>query len=202
MQANNLSVVITAPSGAGKTTMIRALLPQAKNIVFSISSTTRPKRPEETEGVDYFFTTKEDFLNKVKNDEFIEWAEVHGNFYGTLKKEIDRIHKEGKIPLFDVDIQGSKSLKDKLANSVFILILPPSLQELENRLKERDTEPPEQIKLRLENAIAEISEYKQFDYVLINDNLPQSVLTFKSIISAELSKTERMTPVVKQILEA
>ena len=202
MQTNNLSVVITAPSGAGKTTMIRALLPQAKNIVFSISSTTRPKRPEETEGVDYFFTTKEDFLNKVKNDEFIEWAEVHGNFYGTLKKEIDRIHEEGKIPLFDVDIQGSKSLKDKLANSVFILILPPSLQELENRLKERDTEPPEQIKLRLENAIAEISEYKQFDYVLINDNLPQSVLTFKSIISAELSKTERMTPVVKQILEA
>lgn len=199
---NKLSVVITAPSGAGKTTIIQSLLSQDSDFAFSISSTTRAIRSKEVDGVDYYFLSKADFKERIKNDEFVEWAEVHGNFYGTLKKEIDRIHNEGKIPLFDVDIQGSKSLKGKLDNSVFVLILPPSLKTLEWRLKKRNTETPDQIKLRLKNVVSEIQEYPLFDYVLINDNLLQSVLNLKSIIKAELCRTGRMIPVIEQILEA
>jgi guanylate kinase len=199
---NNLSLVITAPSGAGKTTMIRALLSESGEIEFSISSTTRAMREGETNGVDYYFISKEAFISGINNNEFVEWAEVHGNFYGTMKKEIDRIHDAEKIPLFDVDVQGSKSLREKLEDAVFILIVPPSLKILEERLKTRNTESAEQIQLRLTNAACEMSQYSLFDYVLVNDDLTQSMLNFKSIIRAELNKTKRQIAVIEQILEA
>ncbi|MDR3237102.1 MAG: guanylate kinase [Spirochaetia bacterium] len=202
MPQNNLSIVVTAPSGTGKTTVIKELLSQIQEIEFSVSSTTRVKRSEEKEGIDYYFITLDVFKKGIDNHEFIEWAEVHGNFYGTLKKEIDRIKDTGRIPILDVDVQGSKTLKDKIDNAVFILIVPPSLGTLEARLRSRETETEAEIELRLRSAVSELNRYPLFDYIVVNDELSESVLTLKSIIRAEKSKTGRMAGRLKRILEA
>ena len=128
-------------------------------------------RKGELDGVHYHFVSKDDFCRMIENDEFVEWAEVYGNYYGTTKKEVDRIKKSGKIPLFDVDIQGSRNLKKQIKDGVFIFIIPPSLDVLKKRLIGRKTEDSEQLSLRLKNAYNEIAEYVNFDYVIINCDL-------------------------------
>lgn len=202
MLQNSLSIVISAPSGTGKTTIIKEILVQCDDVAFSVSTTTRPRRRGEVEGKNYYFISMEEFCEKRDNGEFLEWAEVHGNFYGTLKKEIDRIKSIGKIPIFDVDVQGSRSLKSKMPDAVFIFIIPPSLEILEERLRNRNTDSAGQIALRLKNAITEIHHYKMFDYLLINDELPEAIDTFRSILKAEMIKTERMDTFVEKITEA
>jgi guanylate kinase len=178
MRRNNLSIVISAPSGAGKTTIINELLAQYGELEFSISSTTRPMRNGEIDGKNYFFISEEEFIARRDNDEFFEWAEVHGNFFGTQKKEIDRIRALGKIPIFDVDVQGSRSMKGQVHDAIFIFIIPPSLKILEERLKNRNTDSPEQIALRLKNAVSEMRQYPLFDYIIINDDLPGAGIEF------------------------
>ena len=202
MHQNDLSIVISAPSGTGKTTIINEILAQCEDVEFSVSSTTRSRRRGEEEGRNYYFISKEEFLNRIENGEFVEWAEVHGNFYGTLKKEIDRIRSMGKIPIFDVDVQGSRSLRGQVHGAVFIFVIPPSLEILEERLRNRNTDSAGQIELRLKNAISELHQYPLFDYILINDELSEAVLTFKSIIRSESNKSERMSTLVEKILEA
>ena len=201
MPRNDLSVVISAPSGTGKTTVIREVMQQMEELEFSVSYTTRPKRSTENNGVDYYFVSKEDFQKGIKNDEFVEWAEVHGNFYGTLKKEIDRINAMGHIPIFDVDIQGSKILKGKIDNAVFILLAPPSLADLENRLRTRNSNSELEIQLRLKKAVEEMRNYLLFDYVIINDKVSESVSLIVSIIRAALHRTDKMALELEKILE-
>jgi guanylate kinase len=138
MRRNNLSIVISAPSGAEKTTIINELLAQYGELEFSISSTTRPMRAGEAHGKNYYFISEDEFITRRDNDEFFEWAEVHGNFYCTQKKEIDRIRALGKIPIFDVDVQGSRSMKDRFTMPYHHFIIPPSLKILEERLKNRN----------------------------------------------------------------
>ena len=202
MSKSDLSVVITAPSGTGKTTVIRELMHQMSELSFSISATTRPKRAAERDGVDYYFMSEEAFLEGIKNNDFLEWAKVHRNFYGTLKKEIDRINDMGSIPVFDVDVQGSKSLKGKIGNAVFILLVPPSLAVLEDRLRKRKSDSELQIELRLEKAVSEIREYPLFDYIIVNEKLSESVSLIMSIIRAALHRTDRMAFELEKILEA
>lgn len=193
--------VISAPSGAGKTTLITRLLRTDDRFMFSISTTTRMMRHGEVNGANYYFITEEEFKRMIDNDEFFEWAEVYGNYYGTTKKEIDRILGSGKFPLFDVDIQGSKNLREKLRNAVYIFIIPPSRDILKARLIGRQTESDEQLDIRLKHAADEIAEYKNFDYVIINNVLESSMTKLRAIIDAESCKVENMETEVNIILE-
>lgn len=196
----DLSLVISAPSGAGKTTIIRKVMAEDDRISFSISTTTRLKRSDDIEGKSYYFISREEFTKLIDQDEFVEWAEVHGNLYGTLKKEVDRIRSLGKIPLFDLDVQGGKCIRSCLKSPVLIFIIPPSLEVLEQRLRNRKTDTEEQIKIRLANAIGELAQYVNYDYILINNNLDEAVNAFKAIVAAELMKTSLAAEKIKNIL--
>lgn len=198
---SDFSIVISAPSGAGKTTIIREVMKDLPDMEFSVSTTTRLPRPGETHGKDYYYVSEEEFDRIRESDGFLEWALVHGTYYGTGKKEIDRIKSSGKIPLFDVDVQGSRSLRGKLGDAVHIFIIPPSLRELEHRLRSRKTETEDQILRRLKDAGEEMRQYSYFDYIIVNDDLPRAVLTFKSIIMAEMSRAHRMAREVDHITE-
>lgn len=193
--------VISAPSGAGKTTLINRLLESESSFMFSISTTTRSKRKGEADGIHYHFVEKDEFCKMIENDEFFEWAEVYGNYYGTTKKEVDRIRKTGKIPLFDVDIQGSRSLKKQLKEGVFIFIIPPSPDVLKKRLIGRETENKEQLNLRLKNAYTEIAEYVNFDYVIINCDLESAFKRLMSIVAAEKCRMKNVKNEIDSILE-
>jgi guanylate kinase len=193
--------VISAPSGAGKTTLINRLLKSEKRFMFSVSTTTRSMRGGEIDGVDYNFVTREKFLEMLRNEEFLEWAEVYGNYYGTTIKEVDRIKKSGKFPFFDVDIQGSRSLREKLPEAVFVFIIPPSPEVLRSRLEGRQTDTREQIELRLKTAAEEISEYRYFDYVIINKNLEKAFARLESIVAAEQCKMKNVKNEIEEILE-
>lgn len=202
MSRNNFTIVITAPSGAGKTTIIHRALEEMEDIEFSVSATTRAARKGERDGIDYYFISQEEFCRQIGEDEFAEWAEVHGNLYGTQKKELDRIQNMGKIPLLDIDVQGCLSLKDKMGDSaVYIFILPPSMNVLEERLRKRGTDSCEQIELRLKTAVSEIAQYAISDYIIINEDLSEAVSAFGSIINAELHRTRRMATLANKISE-
>jgi guanylate kinase len=194
-------LVISAPSGAGKTTLINRLLKSDENFIFSVSTTTRPMRSYEMDGFDYNFVAKDVFLDMIENDEFIEWAEVYGNYYGTTKKEVDRIRKSGKIPLFDVDIQGAKNLRASLEGGVYIFIIPPSTDILRERLIGRKTESDDQLSIRLANARHEISEYSIFDYVIVNYDIEDAFKKMIAIISAEKCRINNMETTIRSILE-
>ncbi len=192
MRNEKFSIVFSAPSGAGKTTLIQRLVAGDDMFEFSISTTTRRPRPDEKEGVHYYFVDETEFERMKAGDEFIEWAVVHKNNYGTTKKEVDRIKVTGKIPVFDVDVQGARTLKAVLSEAVFIFIVPPSLEVLKSRLRARDTESKEQIEIRIENALNEITEYVRYDYVVINDTVNEALSEIRSIIRAENCRSSRM----------
>ncbi len=183
------SILITAPSGAGKTTLVKKLLQDFPHLEFSISAATREPREHEKNGVDYHFITETMFKNRIENNEFIEWEEVYqGSFYGTPKTEIDRIYGLGKIPIFDIDIMGAMSVKKILCNDVLsIFIAAPSLQVLEERLRKRHTETEEKIQTRLNKAISEMKFANFFDKKIINDELDVAYAELKGLVDKYLS---------------
>ena len=191
--------VISAPSGAGKTTLINKLLNFESRLMFSVSTTTRKIRDYEVDGVNYHFISKDDFCKMIDNDEFFEWAEVYGNYYGTTKKEIDRIVKQGKIPLFDVDIQGSVSLREKIKEGTFAFIIPPSYDVLKQRLIDRKTDDKGQIELRLNNAYREMCEYKNFEYIVINDKFDEAYVNLKAIIAVNFKTGDEIEEVFDEL---
>jgi guanylate kinase len=199
MPQNDISLVISAPSGAGKTTIIKQLLEKDASLQFSVSTTTRPRRDGEVDGKCYHFINTERFEKMIEDDEFIEWAEVHGNYYGTTKKEVDRILQTGHTPIFDVDIQGTKALKKNLSDGVFVLIVPPSLNVLEQRLRDRKTESEDQIRIRLQNASEEIKNYKLFDYIVKNTTVDAALNNIEAIISAEKCRINRNLDLIKTL---
>lgn len=178
-------IVLSAPSGAGKTTIVRYLLENFKNLSFSISATSRQKREGEIEGKDYYFLSKEKFRDKINNNEFLEWEEVYkDNFYGTLLSEIHRIWKENKSIIFDIDVKGALNIKKQFPkDTITIFISPPSLEELENRLRNRATEMEENIIKRISKAKEEMSYKDKFDKVIINDDLEKAKNKALKIIS-------------------
>ncbi len=183
--------VISAPSGTGKTTICERLISSFSDLKMSVSHTTRNPRPGEENGVDYFFVDKTTFIQMIQNDDFVEWAEVYGNYYGTLKKMINEIYMSGNDILLDIDIQGAKNIKKIYKNSVLIFLLPPSLEELERRLLQRKEEN-EIIKKRINKALEEIEQYLNYDYLVINDNLDEATEKIKCIIQAERQKINRI----------
>ncbi len=193
--------VISAPSGTGKTTICERLLKALPNLKMSISHTTRTPRQDEKHGVHYFFVTKEQFEKMIKNDEFVEWAEVYGNLYGTSKKMINDLINAGVDILLDIDTQGAKNIKRLYPDSVLIFILPPSLESLEERLKNRH-ENSETIKERLSKAANEIAHYEFYDYIVVNDNLEKAVNEILCIINAERLKVSRINKsMIEKILQ-
>jgi len=196
MLNETFSIVFSAPSGAGKTTLIQRLIAQEPVFEFSVSTTTRSPRSGEREGVHYYFVDDEAFRALRDREELIEWALVHENCYGTTKKEVDRIRRTGKIPVFDVDVQGARTLKKKLPDAVFVFIIPPSLTVLNERLRARDTESESQIEIRIRNALRELSEYRMYDYIVVNDRLEEALSSINAILKAEKCRMARMEKIM------
>jgi guanylate kinase len=182
-------VIISAPSGAGKTTIVKHLLDSGLNLSFSVSATTRSLRGNEKDGVDYFFLSVPEFRRRIENGEFVEWEEVYKDLlYGTLKCELERIWAEGKYVLFDVDVEGGITLKKKFGtDSIAIFVMPPSVNELENRLVKRGTDTPEKIRVRIEKAEDELKLANQFDTVIVNHQLDKAKEEAFKIVSSFLA---------------
>ncbi|HRO75541.1 MAG TPA: guanylate kinase [Crocinitomicaceae bacterium] len=177
-------VIFSAPSGAGKTTIVHALLKQLDFLKFSVSACSREPRTNEKNGIDYYFLSTEEFKNNIENDAFLEWEEVYANnFYGTLKSEVQRIWNEDKVVIFDVDVIGGLNLKKKLGQQALaIFVAPPTFDTLEKRLRYRSTETEEKIQTRLGKAKYEMSFAEQFDTILVNEILENSVSEAKHLI--------------------
>lgn len=173
--------VISGPSGCGKSTLVRRLLDEVDDIEFSVSHTTRPQRPGEEEGRDYFFVGTDEFKQMVDSDRLVEWAKVHGYLYGTSRREIEK-KSARKSLMLDIDIQGARQVRDKFKKATSVFVLPPVFHELRKRLEQRGQDRPEAIRRRLKEAKKEIRAYPEFDYVIVNDLLEQAVLELKSIV--------------------
>jgi guanylate kinase len=185
MQMKDKTIIVSAPSGAGKTTIVKYLLENIPQLEFSVSACSRPKREGETDGRDYYFISAEDFRKKIGNDEFVEWEEVYpGNYYGTLKSELQRIWKKGSIPIFDVDVIGGLNLKKYFGDKALaIFIQPPSMEILERRLRGRNTENEESLKKRLIKVEYEMTFADRFDRIVVNANLQDSLDTALGIVN-------------------
>lgn len=189
--------VISGPSGAGKNTLINALLKMDPKLVYSISVTTRAMRKGEIEGKSYFFITELEFKEKINKNQFLEWALVHGNYYGTLRSEIGKIIQKDKDAILDIDVQGALKIQQNIQRAVFIFVTPPSFQDLKTRLKKRDSETQQALALRLKNAREEIKHLKNFNFLVINDNLKKASEKLSLIIESFRMSTEHFQITLK-----
>ena len=201
-QRRGLLIVLSSPSGAGKSTISRLLLEADDNITMSVSATTRPMRPGEVEGDDYHFVDTEEFERLISADEFAEWAYVFDHMYGSPKEPIKEALKAGKDTLFDIDWQGTQQLEYAFRTDlVLIFILPPSMRELERRLHERATDSEEIIAGRMKRASIEIGHWAEYDYVLINDDMDKCLKDVRAIIAAERLRRERQPYLLRFVRE-
>lgn len=193
-------LILSGPSGCGKSTLLKKVYEKIEDYYFSISTTTRAPRDGEKDGVDYLFVSKEEFEEDIKNGQFLEWAEVHGNYYGTSLKPINSALEKGKLVIFDIDVQGHEIVRKKLDNVVTsVFITTPSLSELERRLYDRGTDAKEVIEKRVSNAKHEIKYFKKYDYFIINDDLKRASKELVSLANIARSKAslENRDEVVK-----
>lgn len=184
-------LVISGPSGVGKGTVLHDLMNTQKNLVYSVSATTRNKRDGEIEGVSYFYKSHDEFKHMIDQGEFLEYAHVHNNFYGTPKKFVEKKINDGKIVVLEIDVQGAVNVKKNTDNAVFIFLAPPSLSELKNRIVGRGTETDDDINLRMKNARKELEYIKYYDYLVINDHINTAINSVNEIINAEKHRVFR-----------
>jgi len=196
-----LLFVVSSPSGGGKGTLIKRLLDVEPDLSYSVSYTTRVPRNGEQNGREYHFVDRQIFEQMISAGEFLEWACVHGNYYGTAKKQVTEETAAGIDLVLEVDVQGAASVRDLRLNAVSIFIVPPSFETLRRRLTDRGTDTPEQLAVRLRHAPAEIDQYRHFDYVIINDNLDRAATQLAAIISAERARCRRQQVNVEKIIE-
>lgn len=185
IKRKNLLVIISAPSGAGKTSVYKELLNDIEGLMPSISHTTRPPRKSEIDGKDYYFISMNEFKNKIDANEFAEWNEYEGNYYGSSFETITKAQEQGKDLLFDIDVNGANNIKKKFNNGVYIFILPPSINSLRERLIKRGAESEEAIENRIKIAEKEINHFKKYDYIVVNHKLNNTVRQVSSIILGE-----------------
>jgi len=198
--------VISGPSGVGKTSIIRSVLERVERVVFSVSCTTRKQRPGEIHGVDYYFVSHEEFEKMIKENKFIEWAKVHDNYYGTPAEMVYDNIKKGFDVILDIDVQGALTVKSNFSGAKFIFIAPPSYEVLRERLKKRGTESEDKIQRRLETAKKELTFIPEFEYLIINEDLEESIKNLSSIIFAErlrytrIKDTHKVKRLIKEVL--
>lgn len=193
--------VVSSPSGGGKGTIIEHVLDKVENLSYSVSYTTRAPRSKEVDGREYFFVSRDTFEEMVAAGEFLEWACVHGNFYGTAKSQILERTGAGADIILEVDVQGAAKVRELLMDSVSIFILPPSFEVLKQRLIARGTDAPAELELRLRRAPDEMREYSSFDYVIINDEVDKAVCQLESIVYAERARCMRQESVVREVIK-
>jgi guanylate kinase len=194
--------IISAPSGSGKSTLVARLMAADTRLRFSVSYTTRKPRGNEKPGESYVYISRDEFIRRIEDKEFLEHAEVFGNFYGTNREVLELAQSEGKDLILDIDVQGARQLKQRIPEAVTIFILPPSRDILEQRLRSRSEDSEEVIQRRLRDAGHEISNYKQYDYVLVNHQVEESSGTLASIIKAERVRRSRMEEQIRPILRS
>lgn len=198
--------VVAAPSGAGKTSLVKALIDSSNNIEVAISHTTRAKRDGESDGVNYYFVSQDDFLALQQKEGFAEFAEVFGNYYGTSRSEIERIIRNGRDIVLEIDWQGANQIRSKMSDARTIFILPPSMRELNNRLHGRGQDDSDTISARMAEAIDEISHYHEFNYIVINDNFDVALSDLKRLIQGNgedlrlQACQEKLTPLLRGLL--
>ena len=186
-------IVVSAPSGAGKTTIVKALLAKYPAMLFSVSATTRPKRDVEIEGTDYFFLPRAEFERRIAAGELVEWEEIYGNLYGTLKAEVDKALTTGRTMLFDIDVKGGLSIKRMYPrDSVIIFIKPPTIEILRERLRNRKTEDDATFKRRMDRVAMELGMASRFDYQVVNDNLEQAIAEVDKLVIEHTSEAQRV----------
>ena len=188
MEKRGKIIAVSSPSGGGKTSIVKKILKDYPEIIFSVSVTTRPKRPNEVNGGEYFFVSEEEFERKIKDEEFIEWERFYDYYYGTLKSFVEDNIKKGKSVLFEIDVKGALSLKKIYPESFLIFIDPPSFEELVKRLKNRKTESAEDLQKRIDRAKMELSHKQDFDYIFVNDELQKVYIRVKSLIKEIIKK--------------
>jgi guanylate kinase len=201
MNREGIILIISAPSGAGKTTLCHELLKRFPTMKESVSYTTRPPREGEVHGVDYYFVRREEFQQMIDSDAFAEWAEVHGNLYGTALATIDDARKSGVVLVLDIDCQGARRLKEQIERCIYVFILPPSMEELRRRLESRSSDAQEVIDRRIERAAGEIREARWYDYIIINDNFEAAFEELSSIVVAQSRRTFRMLGQVAKLFD-
>ena len=185
-------IILSGPSGAGKGTIHNELLKRDSKLKVSVSMTTRKPREGEVDGVDYYFVTEEEFKKEIEKDSFVEYAIVHDNYYGTLKREVEKKLDAGFDVILEIDIQGALSIKNKNIDAIFVFIMPPSMKELRDRLVKRGTETKNQIIERFKTAYKEINEISKYNYVVINDEVEKAVVKIEAIMLAERCRVERI----------
>jgi guanylate kinase len=193
--------IISAPSGSGKSTLVNRLLDSEPNLMFSISYTTRPPRGNEVDGVGYRFVTREAFEEMLGRGEFLEWAQVFGNYYGTHRCILEEARAQGKDLVLDIDVQGARQLTEKIPGAVTVFVLAPSREVLEQRLRSRGEDREEVIMRRLKEAADEIRNYNAYDYVLINRELAEAEATLCAIVRAERARLKRIEDQIRPVLE-
>ncbi|SCJ49374.1 Guanylate kinase [uncultured Clostridium sp.] len=187
-----LLIVVSGPSGAGKGTICKALLEKHDDLFISVSATTRQPRAGEVDGVNYHFITKEDFIKRVEQKDFLEYAEVYGNYYGTPKSRVEEMIDNGKNVILEIDIQGALKVKENFKEGVFIFILPPSMEELKQRIIKRGSETPESLMRRFKSAYQEINYISKYNYAVVNDVVDVAVSKIEGIITAEKCRVDRI----------
>lgn len=195
-------IIISSPSGGGKGTLIKEILKTVPNIGYSVSFTTRERREGEENGRHYFFVTAEKFHELIEQGEFLEYAEVHGNFYGTSIKQVNGEIELGRDIILEIDVQGAESVLKKLPEAVSIFILPPSFEVLKMRLTNRATEKKEDLALRLSNSFAEVGRFKEFEYIVVNDSVERASEDLRAIILAERLRRDRQMRSIQVILDS
>lgn len=192
MLNKGLLIVISGPSGTGKGTLCKALFNKNKTLNFSVSCTTRAKREGEIHGVNYFFIEKDEFTHMIENDEFLEYAKVYDNYYGTPKAYVEKLINEGKDIVLEIDIQGALNIKEKYPEGVYIFILPPSMEELKHRIVNRGSETKESLEKRFSSAFNEVNYYDKYNYVVVNDVLDDALNKIEAIITSEKCSSKRI----------
>ena len=195
-------LVLSSPSGGGKTTIARSLLQARDDLGYSVSATTRPRREGERDGVDYHFMSRDEFLRRVDAGEFLEWATYAGNLYGTLRSEIDQIFARGRTAVLDVEIEGARQIRANFPNSLHVFVLPPSADVLVGRLAGRNTEPPAVIRERIARAADELAAVAEYDYAIFNEDLVLAVAQVAAILDAEarrVARQEGLAPFIERL---
>lgn len=194
--------IVSAPSGSGKTTLLDHLMTRFDNLIFSVSYTTRKPRGQERDGVEYFFVNPAEFLDMAERNEFLEWAEVHGNYYGTGRQFVEDNLNAGRSVILDIDVQGKSLVQEKIPDAVTVFLMPPSYDELARRLRSRELEDVETIRLRLAIAKKEIQRYRDYDYIVVNDEIERSLAELEAVIRAAGARPASQQDRIEKIIES